>query len=215
MEIVYRKLSELKPNPKNPRKQSPKGVEDLAESIKSNPAFFEARPILLSDRTGEFVIIGGERRSEAARLLGMEEVPTILIQGLTEAKEDEIMVRDNTHNGVWDEAKLAAMKKQWGGAIDEWTNKDDALNVWNKGKERKVGQIEFSEVLNEEHNYIVLYFDNSVDWLQLMSLLKLDSVKSLSTRRDGKVTKGNSRFGIGRVLKGPDVLERLKEAFGK
>lgn len=47
MEIVYRKL---------------------AESIKGNPKFFEARPILLSDRTGQLVIIGGERRSEAAAL---------------------------------------------------------------------------------------------------------------------------------------------------
>ena len=79
MEIVYRNLSELKPNPNNPRKVEPGGVEELAESIKGNPAFFEARPILLSNRTGELVIIGGERRKEAAQLLGMKKVPTILI----------------------------------------------------------------------------------------------------------------------------------------
>ena len=115
MEIIYRNLSELKPNPKNPRKQSPQGIESLVKSIKDNPQFFEARPILLSDRTGELVIIAGERRSEAARVLGLEKAPTILLTGLTEAQEDEIMVRDNTHSGVWDEAKLAALKKLWGG----------------------------------------------------------------------------------------------------
>lgn len=64
MEIVYRKLSELKRNPKNPRKGTKEAVAKLAESIKSNGKFFEARPILLSDRTGELVIIAGERRSE-------------------------------------------------------------------------------------------------------------------------------------------------------
>ena len=114
MEIVYRPLSELKPNPKNPRKSTPEAIAKLAESIRENPLFFEARPILLSDRTGELVIIGGERRSEAARLLGMKEVPTILLSGLTEEKEDEIMIRDNTHTGKWDEVKLKEIAKAWG-----------------------------------------------------------------------------------------------------
>lgn len=109
-EVIYRPLSEIRPNPKNPRKAKPEDIWKLAESIKGNPQFFEARPILLSDRTGEFVIIGGERRSEAAALLGMEDVPTILLRGLTEAQEDEIMIKDNTHAGVWDEEKL----KNWG-----------------------------------------------------------------------------------------------------
>lgn len=118
MEIVYRKLSELKPNPKNPRKATDGAIARLAASIKDNPQFFEARPILLSDRTGELVIIGGERRSEAAALLKMESVPTILMSGLTEAQEDEILIKDNTHAGVWDEQKLQA----WG---------KDQLQSWN------------------------------------------------------------------------------------
>ena len=118
MEIVYRKLSELKPNPKNPRKSTKEAIEKLARSISENPKFFEARPILLSDRTGQLVIIGGERRSEAAALLKMETVPTILMSGLTEAQEDEILIKDNTHAGVWDEQKLQA----WG---------KDQLQSWN------------------------------------------------------------------------------------
>lgn len=68
MEIKYRPLKDLHPNPKNPRKGSEDAIAQLAQSIKANPAFFEARPILLSDRTGRLVIIGGERRSEAAAM---------------------------------------------------------------------------------------------------------------------------------------------------
>lgn len=161
MEIVYRNLSAIKPNPKNPRKGTKEAVEKLAESIKGNPKFFEARPILLSDRTGELVIIGGERRSEAARLLGMETVPTILLSGLTEPEEDEILIKDNTHAGVWDEQKLQAWGKEqlqgwnvdgvkWhnncrGGAIQEKIKPGQMVekrvtigDVWQLGKSRLV-----------------------------------------------------------------------------
>lgn len=117
MEIVYRKLSELKPNPKNPRKATEGAIARLAASIKENPKFFEARPVLLSDRTGELVIIGGERRSEAAALLKMKTVPTILLSGLTEQEEDEILIKDNTHAGVWDEQKLQTWER---GQLQSW-----------------------------------------------------------------------------------------------
>ena len=126
MDIVYRKLSEIKPNPKNPRKGTKEAVEKLAESIKGNPKFFEARPILLSDRTGELVIIGGERRSEAAALLKMKTVPTILISGLNEDEEDEIMIRDNTHAGIWDDKKLLAWQKD---KLKTW----GVVEVWKEG----------------------------------------------------------------------------------
>ncbi len=121
MEIVYRPLADMKPNPKNPRKAVDGGIEALAESIAQNPEFFEARPILLSDRTGENVIIGGERRSEAARYLGMEKAPSILFHGLTEEQEDFILINDNTHSGKWDEDLL----KQW---------PNELLAKWNAPK---------------------------------------------------------------------------------
>ena len=117
LQIVYRKLSEMHPNPKNPRKQGEDGIVPLAESIEANPQFFEARPILLSDRTGKLVIIGGERRWEAAQYLERENAPSILFHGLTEEQEDEIMVRDNTHAGIWVDAKLQELAKSWGNEV--------------------------------------------------------------------------------------------------
>lgn len=122
--VVLRPLASIKPNPKNPRISDPELLENLCESIKANPEFFNARPILLSDRTGKLVIIGGERRSEAARRLGMVQVPTIVLHGLSEAQEDEIMVRDNTHNGRWDDRALARMAKGWG---------EEVVKAWAPG----------------------------------------------------------------------------------
>lgn len=134
LQIVYRKLSEMHPNPKNPRKQGDEGIVPLAESIEANPQFFEARPILLSDRTGQLVIIGGERRWEAAQYLEMENAPSILFHGLTEEQEDEIMVRDNTHSGVWDSKALSKIAAQWGG---------DNMKKWAGSEQLKWDSEEF------------------------------------------------------------------------
>lgn len=116
--VVLRPLDMLIPNPKNPRTATDEEIAALAESIKANPDYFDARPIILSNRTGALVIIDGEQRSKAARLLGRTEVPTIIIEGLTEEREDEIMARGNTHAGRWDESKLKAWPNEllasWG-----------------------------------------------------------------------------------------------------
>lgn len=131
--VVMRPLADLVRNPKNPRKSDPQGLKDLCESIKNLPGYFRARPIILSDRTGVLMIIDGERRSEAAAILEMETVPTILMHGLTEEQEDEIMVRDNTHAGLWDSVKLSELSQQWQGKIPIW----GAPKEWNKVEEEK------------------------------------------------------------------------------
>lgn len=106
-EIIYRKLTELKKLPNNPRTIKKDDMERLKKSIKDNPDYFEARPIILSNRTGELVILAGNQRYEAAKYLKMEEVPTFLLEGLTEAREREIIIRDNVSNGDWDMDTLA------------------------------------------------------------------------------------------------------------
>lgn len=106
-EIIYRKLTELKKLPNNPRTIKKADMDRLKQSIKDNPDYFEARPIILSNRTGDLVILAGNQRYEAAKSLGMDEVPTFLLEGLTEAREREIIIRDNVSNGEWDMDALA------------------------------------------------------------------------------------------------------------
>ncbi len=119
---ILRPLAGLQFHPSNPRIHSEDSTKRLAASIQEDPAYFEAHPILLSDRTGELVIIGGEGRCRAARLLGMEKAPTFLFQGLTEEDEVRIMQKDNSHSGKWDGAKLEQMAKKFGEAkIKTWT----------------------------------------------------------------------------------------------
>jgi len=102
-----RKLATLKKLPNNPRQIKKEDFERLKQSIRNNPDYFEARPIILSDRTGELVVIAGNQRYEAAKALGMDEAPTYLLSGLTEEREREIIIRDNVENGEWDTESLA------------------------------------------------------------------------------------------------------------
>jgi len=100
--MKYRKLSELKKLEGNPRLIKDNQFKILCESIRNNKEYFEARPVILSDRTGSLVIIAGNMRYEAAKAVGLKEVPTFLIENLTGEKEKEIIIRDNVQNGEWD-----------------------------------------------------------------------------------------------------------------
>lgn len=107
-QVEYRALSEIKPLDNNPRYIKTDDFERLCASVQNNADYFECRPIILSDRTGELVIIAGNQRYKAAQEVGLLEVPTILLHGLTEAKEKEIVIRDNVQNGKWDYDILAS-----------------------------------------------------------------------------------------------------------
>lgn len=106
MQIIYRDIHELKKLDNNPRTISDSQLAKLKESISNNKDYFEARPIILSNRTGELIIIAGNQRYEACIALGIKQVPTFLIENLTEEREREIIIRDNVNNGEWDMQKL-------------------------------------------------------------------------------------------------------------
>jgi len=65
--------------------------------------------------------------------------------------------------------------------------------------------MKFSERLGEANNYIVLKFDNELDWLSAQTHFELDSV--YSKRANGKPWSK----GIGRVLDGADYLNKANK----
>jgi len=105
--MEYKKISDIKLLDNNPRTISDRQFKILCTSIKKNIDYFEARPLILSDRTGELVVIAGNQRYKAAQSLGLKEVPTYLMKNLTEETEREIVIRDNISNGDWDFDLLA------------------------------------------------------------------------------------------------------------
>ena len=103
-----RKTEELHPNPINPRTLKEKAFKELQKSLKDDPHFFQARPLIVSMAEGrENTIIAGNQRLEAAKALGWATVPVIEVRGATLEEEKQWMVKDNLHKGEWDFEKLA------------------------------------------------------------------------------------------------------------
>lgn len=114
----YTDLTKLNKLPNNPRLIRDSQFATLVKSIHDNPDYFEARPIICSNRTGELVIIAGNQRYEAAKHLKLKEVPVYVMEGLTEERERELVIRDNISNGEWDMDILA--NEWWDLPLTEW-----------------------------------------------------------------------------------------------
>jgi hypothetical protein len=107
LSIVRRPIGSIKPNDRNPRLHSNKQIGQIAKSIES---FGFNVPILLDP---ELRVVAGHGRLLAAQLMGLNEVPTILLEHLTEAQAKAFVIADNklTENGGWDDALLAEQLK--------------------------------------------------------------------------------------------------------
>lgn len=101
LEIVYRKTQDLIPYENNPRNNDT-AVDAVAESIKE---FGFKNPIII-DRNN--VIVAGHTRLKAAEQLGMDEVPTICADDLTEEQIRAFRLADNKTAEIaeWDFSAL-------------------------------------------------------------------------------------------------------------
>lgn len=93
----------LRPWARNARTHSKKQLRQIAESIRT---FGFTNPVLI-DQTG--TILAGHGRVEAAKSLGMEAVPCLRIEHMTEAEKRAYVIADNklALNAGWDEEMLA------------------------------------------------------------------------------------------------------------
>lgn len=96
--------ADLLPYAANARTHSDAQVEQIAASIRE---FGFVNPVLV-DEHGE--IIAGHGRTLAAKLLGLDRVPVIRRDGLSDAQKRALRLADNkiALNSGWDEALLAA-----------------------------------------------------------------------------------------------------------
>ena len=100
-EIQYCNPEELIPYEKNPR-DNRLAIDDVVRSIEE---YGFTNPILVNE---EKVILAGHTRREAAILAGMERVPYIVVDGLTEAQQRAYRLADNklSELALWDEDLL-------------------------------------------------------------------------------------------------------------
>jgi DNA modification methylase len=95
--VVWRPVSELKKFPGNARRHPESQIAGLMRNIRR----FWTNPILV-DETG--TVLAGHGRLEAAKRLGMMEVPTVTVGGLSDAEKRAVVIADNRlpEQAVWD-----------------------------------------------------------------------------------------------------------------
>jgi hypothetical protein len=83
--IVWRSIDDLQPFPRNPRRHPESQIVALMKSIKQ----VWTNPILIDETR---TILAGHARFEAAKRLGMKEVPTVTIAGLSKGEKKTILI---------------------------------------------------------------------------------------------------------------------------
>jgi DNA modification methylase len=130
------KLSEIKPNPKNPRLIKDEKFKKLVKSIKDFPQMLELRPIVIDENN---IILGGNMRYKALKEAGYKEVTIVRANELTEEQKNEFLIKDNVGFGEWD----------WDSLANEWDV--EKLDDW--GLDLPVDLSVQEELEAEEDNY--------------------------------------------------------------
>ena len=204
MQIIQKKLADIVPYANNTKKHDETQIKNVAESIKK---YGWVQPLVI-DNDGTIVI--GHCRALAAERLGIEEVPCVVVSDLTEDEINALRIVDNkTNESPWDFDLLSAELPEIDLSDFEFDFGIEDEKEKTEIAEDETPEVEFSEILGEENNYLVLQFKTDIDWLNAQSIFGLETVKSYSTRKDGKVTKNMERKGVARVLDGAKVLNEL------
>ena len=208
--------------PKNPRKWTKSGLERMVASLNEDPDYLEDRPPMVVPYGDKYVVFACNMRVEGEKQRGARsELSCIVYNPVTEEDKEAVKRRatkDNGHFGLWDVDELA--NEVWGSAkdlqsygVDGVIDPEEQVKKVLKDQE-VIAKTPFTKVLGENHNYIVLYFDNDVDWLQACTLFNMEPVKALPTRKDGEQSLAfQKRIGVGRVLNGAEAINGLLEQF--
>ncbi len=105
LQTVYVNINDLVNADYNPRKWDEKALSDLKESIKRFGLVDPAIVNIAENRKN--IVIGGHMRIEAAKALGVTEMPVIYLNIPNVEKEKELNIRLNKNHGEFDFELLA------------------------------------------------------------------------------------------------------------
>jgi len=178
MQIEYRRAVDLTPYENNSRTHSKEQVGQIVESIKE---FGFTNPILIDEAGG---IIAGHGRLEAANALGMEEVPTITLKGLSEAQKRAYVIADNklALNAGWNEALLRQeimdlQELDFDISLTGFTEAE-LLNLLLEKEEGETdpyeeweGMPEFDQKDEQSYRHVIVHFETPDDAAEFFSII--------------------------------------------
>lgn len=199
MKVIDVDIDKVEPYKNNPRNNL-EAIDKVADSLKE---FGWQQPIVVDS---DYIVIVGHTRLLAAKQLGYEKVPIVIAENLTDEQVKAYRLADNKVSEFSDWNSKALDKE-----LDGILNIDMSDFGFNLSFDEAMPEIEdetppeikFTEELLEENNYIVLKFDNSVDWLQAQTVFGMETVKALHSKPNFEAK------GTGRVIDGAKALNNL------
>ena len=204
--IKTKLLTDLKAHPRNPRVHPERGSAEwnaLKKSLEQD--YFD--PIVWNKRNG--MLVSGHLRTKVLMDSGFTHADAVIVD-YDEQMHIARMISANKLQGQDDMKALKDLLEEIDdGAFDlDMTGFNceelEDLIAPMTALEPEKPEVEFTEELMEAHNYVVLYFDNEVDWLQCETLLGLKPVKALFSK------EGFVKQGVGRVINGMEAINKIR-----
>jgi len=172
------KIYDLQPYKGNPRHIRDEKFKKLVKSIKEFPEMLNLRPFVVNEQG---VILGGNMRYQACIELGIEDVPVVVAEGLTEEQQKEFVIKDNVNFGEWDWDILAnewesPTLNNWG--LDVWDSSSQLLDI-DDIYEPNDGEIEKDGPKPQDENSIrfvtyelVMQIENKMKLIEILNSVK-------------------------------------------
>ena len=109
MQIVKKKIDDLKAASYNPRKDLKPGDKEYEKLKRSITEFGYVEPVIWNERTG--TVVGGHQRLKVLKDLGYEEIDCVVVN-ISLEQEKALNVALNKISGEWDNALLGDLLKE-------------------------------------------------------------------------------------------------------
>jgi len=155
------KITEIKPNPSNPRIIKDDKFKKLVTSIEKFPEMADVRPIVVNM---DMVVIGGNMRLRAMKESGWKEAPVQMVDW-TEEQQKEFIIKDNLGYGEWDWDDLANNWDEqeltdWGLDLPNFIDEQEQKDLSDKLKSEFKIEIICKDEQEQENTYNKLIEQN-------------------------------------------------------
>jgi hypothetical protein len=201
------KLSNIKPNPQNPRLIKDERFKKLVQSIKDFPEMMAKRPMVcVTDVDGKLFPLGGNMRLKALKEVGYTDIPdewVTMADEWTQEQRNEFIIKDNISFGEhdwealkdWDTEQLEG----WGLEVPELK----AIDESEEGDEIKIPKS--LQVIPKKEYILIMADEDSEEWQELQQIFKCGLV------RQGGCKIGSSSDKVGRGTERVFDLKTFKE----
>lgn len=195
------KLKDIKDFQGDLKKRSLSSMVKLKASIEKYGFSF---PFFIWKDEGWNWCLDGHGRIQALKEMGAQEqeFPVVYIEAKDEEEAKKKLLQMNSQYGELDKEGFLDFIDNIEFEVEEYSLMGVEEFLAEEEKKEKP-EVEFTKELLEAHNYVVLYFENDIDWLQAQTFFDLKTVAS--KRTNGKEW---SR-GIGRVVDGAEYIRKM------